>query len=50
MKAQFFDNIRVSTRIAVATDCVSLYIKLRQESLGLKLYDILDADARTAVK
>lgn len=50
MKAMFFDNIRVNTKIAVATDCLSLYIKMRQESLGLKLYDILDADARSAIK
>lgn len=50
MKAQFFDNIKVNARIAVATDCLSLYIKLRQEKTGLALYDILDADARSAVK
>lgn len=50
MKAQFFDDIKVNARIAVATDCLSLYIKLRQETTGLKLYDILDADARSEVK
>lgn len=50
LKARFFDNVQVNTRIAVATDCLSLFIRLRQESLGLKLYDILDADARAAVK
>lgn len=50
MKAQFFDQIKVNTRIAVATDCLSLYVKLRQENTGLKLYDILDADVRSAVK
>lgn len=50
MKAQFFDKVQVNTKIAVATDCISLYIKLRQESLGLKLYDILDADVRATVK
>ncbi len=50
MKAQMFDEVKVNTRIAVATDCISLYIKLRQETAGLKLYDILDADARSAVK
>lgn len=50
MKAQFFDQIKVNTRIAVATDCLSLYVKLRQETTGLKLYDILDADVRSAVK
>lgn len=50
MKALFFDNIKVNTRIAVATDCLSLYVKLRQETAGLRLYDILDADARSAVK
>ncbi|MFT3702346.1 MAG: hypothetical protein QM802_08255 [Agriterribacter sp.] len=50
MKAQLFDDVKVNTRIAVATDCISLYIKLRQEKAGLKLYDILDADVRAAVK
>lgn len=50
MKAQLFDKVKVSTRIAVATDCLSLYVKLRQETTGLKLYDILDADARSASK
>ncbi|MFT3945511.1 MAG: hypothetical protein QM763_00940 [Agriterribacter sp.] len=50
MKAQFFDDIKVNTRIAVATDCLSLYVKLKQESTGLKLYDILDADVRSEVK
>jgi len=48
MKSEFFDDIKVTTRIAVATDCVSLYMKLRQGTTGLQLYDILDADVRTA--
>ncbi|MBX2921301.1 MAG: hypothetical protein KF746_03840 [Chitinophagaceae bacterium] len=50
MKAMFFDEVKVSTKIAVATDCLSLYIKLRQDSNGLKIYDILDADARSSAK
>ncbi|MGN6492397.1 MAG: hypothetical protein ACTHLE_10420 [Agriterribacter sp.] len=50
MKAMFFDGMKVNTKIAVATDCLSLYMKLRQNTHGLKLYDILDADARSAVK
>jgi hypothetical protein len=37
MKAQMFDQVKVNTRIAVATDCLSLYIKLRQETVVLKL-------------
>lgn len=47
MKSEFYDHIKVNSRIAVATDCVSLYMKLRQETTGLQLYDILDADMRT---
>jgi len=50
MKAMFFDEVKVNTKIAVATDCLSLYMKLRQNTNGLKMYDILDADARSAVK
>lgn len=48
MKSAFFDHIKVSTRIAVATDCLSLYMKLQQETSGLQLYDILDAGVRAA--
>ncbi|MBX3257740.1 MAG: hypothetical protein KF862_26665 [Chitinophagaceae bacterium] len=50
MKARFFDEVKVNTKIAVATDCLSLYMKLRQDTHGLKIYDILDADARSAIK
>lgn len=50
MRAMFFDQVKVSNKIAVATDCLSLYMKLNQENTNVKMYDILNADLRSAVK
>lgn len=50
MKAMFFDQVKVNTKMAVATDCLSLYMKLNQENINIKMYDILDADVRSAIK
>lgn len=50
MKAMFFDQVKVNTKMAVATDCLSLYMKLNQENIDIKMYDILDADVRSAIK
>lgn len=50
MKAIYFDKLRVNTKIAAATDCMSLYLKLNQKNNDFKLYDILNADIRSAVK
>lgn len=50
MKAIYFDKLRVNTKMAVATDCMSLYLKLNQKNNDFKLYDILNADIRATVK
>ncbi|MBX3241597.1 MAG: hypothetical protein KIT80_11475 [Chitinophagaceae bacterium] len=50
MKAIYFDKLKVNTKMAVATDCMSLYLKLSQKTSKLKLYDILNADIRAAIK
>ncbi len=50
MKAIYFDKLRVNTKIAVATDCMSLYLKLNQRNNDFRLYDILNADIRAAIR
>jgi hypothetical protein len=44
MKAIYFDAIKINTKMAVASNCLSLYMKLKVQAPALKLYDILDAD------
>ncbi|HTN06399.1 hypothetical protein [Agriterribacter sp.] len=46
MKLVHFDAVKTNTRIAVTTNCLSLYMKLKEATPELKLYDILDADAK----
>lgn len=50
MKAIYFDKMRVNIKMAVATDCMSLYLKLNQKNNDFRLYDILSADIRSAIK
>ncbi len=50
MKAIYFDKLRVNIKMAVATDCMSLYLKLNQKNNDFRLYDILNADIRSAIK
>ena len=44
MRSIYFDEVKINTKVAVASNCLSLYMKLRSTAPGLKLYDILDAD------
>jgi hypothetical protein len=44
MRSIYFDAVKINTKVAVASNCLSLYMKLKAEAPGLKLYDILDAD------
>ncbi|HRN55915.1 MAG TPA: hypothetical protein PLL71_05655 [Agriterribacter sp.] len=46
MKQVYFDAVKTNARLAVATNCLSLYIKLKETTPELKLYDILDADSK----
>lgn len=44
MKEVYFDEIKTSSRMAVATSCMNLYSKLKKASPELKLYEILNAN------
>lgn len=44
MKQVYYDEIRTQEKLAAATDCLNLYIRLKGYHPDLKLYDILDAD------
>jgi hypothetical protein len=44
MKMLFYDKLIVVDRISEATDCRSLYVKLKMKNNLLVIYDILDAD------
>mgnify|MGYP001028184609 CR=1 FL=1 len=44
MRSIYFDAVKINTKVAVASNCLSLYMKLKATAPGLKLYDILDAD------
>jgi hypothetical protein len=46
MKLLFYDRLKVVDRISEATDCKSLYIKLKLKNNTLIIYDILDADIK----
>ena len=46
MRAIYFDAVKINTKVAVASNCLSLYMKLKAEAPGLRLYDILDADKK----
>ncbi len=46
MKQVYFDAVKTNSRMAVATNCLSLYMKLKETTPELKLYDILDADTK----
>ena len=46
MQSLFYDKLEVLATIADATDCKSLYKKLKIENKSLYLYDILDADIK----
>lgn len=45
MKQVYFDAVKTNARLAVATNCLSLYIKLKEATPELKLYDILGVDS-----
>jgi hypothetical protein len=42
----FYDKLTVVNAVTEATDCRSLYSKLKFKNRSLMLYDILDADTR----
>jgi|SRR5579871_1301146 len=42
----FYDKLTVVNAVTEATDCRSLYSKLKFKNRSLMLYDILDADVR----
>lgn len=44
MKQVYFDSIRTNTKLAVNTNCKSLYTKLKKTNPDLKLYEIINAD------
>lgn len=44
MKEVYFDSIKTNTKLAVNTNCKSLYNKLKKTNPDLKLYEILNAD------
>ncbi|HRP58510.1 hypothetical protein [Agriterribacter sp.] len=44
MRSVYFDTVSINTKMAVASNCLSLYMKLKAQTPALKLYDILDAD------
>lgn len=46
MRSIYFDAVKINTRMAVASNCLSLYMKLKAQAPALKLYDILDADRK----
>jgi hypothetical protein len=46
MKLLFYDKMRVVDQISEATDCKSLYLKLKLKNNLLIIYDILDADIK----
>ena len=45
MKQVYFDAVKTNARLAVATNCLSLYMKLKEATPELKLYDILGVDS-----
>ncbi|HRO45510.1 hypothetical protein [Agriterribacter sp.] len=46
MKQVYFDAVKTNARMAVATNCLTLYMKLKETTPELKLYDILDANSK----
>jgi hypothetical protein len=46
MQLMFYDKLEVLATLADATDCKSLYKKLKIKNKSLYLYDIIDADIR----
>ena len=46
MKLLFYDRMKVVDNISEATDCKSLYVKLKLKNNTLTVYDILNADIK----
>ncbi|MBS1667101.1 MAG: hypothetical protein JST58_06985 [Bacteroidetes bacterium] len=46
MRAMFYDKVEVINTFSEATDCRSLFKKLKTDHKQLYMYDILDADIR----
>lgn len=46
MKSMFFNKVKTNTKMAVTSNCLSLYLKLKGQNPELKLYDVLNADIR----
>ena len=46
LKLMFYDRLKVIYRSSEATDCKSMFSKLKEQNSSLVLYDILDADIR----
>jgi hypothetical protein len=46
MQAFFYDKLKVVNTFTQATDCRSMYAKLKNSNKSLVMYDILNADTR----
>jgi hypothetical protein len=44
LRLMFYDKLQVTFRTSEATDCRSLFNRLKEQNSSLVLYDILDAD------
>ena len=42
----FYDKVKVLDQVSEATDCKSLYVKMKGADESLVMYDILDADVK----
>ena len=47
MKSQFFNKVTVVNKLVVPTDCQSLFKQLKVTNDNLKMYELLDADAKS---
>lgn len=47
MKSQFYNKVTVVNKLVVPTDCQSLYRQLKVTNDDLKMYELLDADAKS---
>ena len=47
MKSFFYNKIEVLNKMVVATDCKTLYRQLQTTNNDVKLYQVLDADAKS---
>lgn len=50
MRQLFFSNLKVLQTLVAPTDCRTLYKRIRNADLDVKMYDIVDADIRRAAR